>query len=95
MHIIDMTNHLDELEVLERAKYELAGRENVINFMVINGLKSHENYTYFWEEYLLYLKAYDILKEEFHNNFIRPQINFTNYRWEVDFEKKEVKVYEQ
>jgi hypothetical protein len=36
-----------------------------------------------------------MLKEEFHNNFIRPQINFTNYRWEVDFEKKEVKVYEQ
>jgi hypothetical protein len=65
MYNIDMSNYSKELDTLERTMYELKGRENVINFMIINGLKSHENYNYFWEEYLLYLKAYEILKKEF------------------------------
>ena len=97
MHIIDMSNHQEELDILERMNYEVLGRESNIEFMTIQGLRDHENYNYFWEEYLLYLKAYNKLKLDFNNNVIYPEaqkIGLKDYRWEVIFEKKEVLIHE-
>lgn len=81
---------------LERMTYELLARENIIEFMTIHDWKDTDKYNKIWEEYLQYLKAYDILKEEFRIKYIAPYLQEDNFnqKWKLNFITKEVIVYE-
>ena len=88
---IDVSEFKEELKVLERLYYEIAGRENVINFLIKTGDKDTEYFSDLWEEYLSYLKAYQEMKTYFQINCIMPKINYsTNFKWSINFMTKEV-----
>lgn len=89
--IMDISMYQNELNILERAYLEVSGRENIINFMVNQGKKDTEEYKEFWLDYLHYLKAYNIIKNNFVNNCINKILEYSfRGTWQVDFEKKEV-----
>lgn len=93
MHIIDLSTEDTFILALERAHYETMGRENIINFMISNGMTSNSNYQNYWEEYLVYLRTYNQLKEDLQIQYIRPK--FPNFsKWNVDFNKKVIEVYD-
>ena len=95
MRILNIDNQNEILNILERADYEVSCRRNIINFMIRDGMNNTENFQKYWDEYILYTKAYDKLKYEFQRDYIIPNAgeNFTG-RWEVDFRTQEIKLYD-
>jgi hypothetical protein len=81
----------NELNILERAYLETTARENILNYMILNNQKDTERYQEFWNEYILYLKAYNDIKNEFVLNCINSIVGHPfRGNWTVDFDKKEV-----
>lgn len=84
---------------LERVHYEVIGRQHIVNYMNLNGMNNDENYQNLWEEYLQYLKVYDILKNQINEKYLNPAIKqkiiSQNYTWEIDFDTSRIKVYER
>lgn len=95
MRLLEIPNQEEEIKILERASYEAQCRQNIISFMVKDGMTENENYKKYWEEYILYSMAYDKLKNDFQNNCIIPNagINFQG-NWEVDFHSGEIRLYD-
>ena len=95
MKAITLVEHEDILNKLERAYYEVQGRQNIINFMIVNGMSENKNFQTYWDTYLCYLKVYENFKEEFRVTCVLPLVgeNFEG-NWEVDFNRKEVKIYD-
>lgn len=96
MRLLEIPNQEEEIRILQRASYEVQCRENIINFMVNDGKdSSDENFKKYWDEYILYSIAYDNLKMDFQENQILKHLgqNFQG-SWEVDFRKKEIKIYD-
>lgn len=91
--IIRIDNYTDELNKLERIHYEVTGRENILDIMINNGKNNTEYYNTIWEEYLSYLKAYTIEKQNFEVNCIKKIFNNKFSGWRIDFAKKEVIIY--
>lgn len=102
MNIIDISAYSDDILPLERAHYEVTARQNIIQFMMTQNMKTNSLYQEYWEEYLMYLKAYSILKQQFINTIINKlikddliahdfQLN-NNTEWTVDFFKKELQI---
>lgn len=91
MRVLEIPNQDELITVLERAAYEVSCRNNIINFMIQNGLKESDSFKEYWEEYLVYFKAYEKLKYEFSINHVKPNAgkNF-NGQWEVNFHTKEI-----
>lgn len=91
--IISLENYESEINILERAYYEVSARENIIKFMIQNNQNDLPQFKEFWNEYLHYLKAYEIIKNDFKNNCIDTELgySFTGF-WQVDFAKKEVTI---
>ena len=56
---IDISDYESELIILERIHYEVAGRENILNFMINNDDNDKPQYKKIWKEYLEYLKTYN------------------------------------
>ena len=93
--IIDVSSYETNLRILERAYLEITGRENVVNYMVVSGQANGEHYKSFWEEYIYYLKAYEIIKKDFIDNCINEILGYNFIgEWKIDFEAKEVTLYE-
>ena len=89
--IIDVKDYPDELNSLERLHYEVQGRENVINFLIRQEQKNTSFFEEIWEEYLVYLKLYQEMKNNFEINCINKILENKNYtKWSVLFDKKEV-----
>lgn len=84
------------LRILERAHYEVTGRENIVNFMAINNMTDQEVYKNYWNEYLQYLKAYNKIKNTFTDIIVKPMLQEeeSSKNWHVDFDKKELVIYE-
>ena len=95
MRLIEIPNQEEEIKILERASYEVQCRQNIINFMIKDGMTENENYKKYWDEYILYSMAYEKLKNDFQNNCILPNVekNFSG-NWEVDFFSGEIKLYD-
>ena len=88
---IDVQEYSNELNILERLHYETIGRENVINFLIRQEQKNTSYFEEIWEEYLVYLKLYQEMKNNFEINCINKILGHNNYtRWNVYFDKKEV-----
>lgn len=93
IQIISVQNYEEELRVLERIYLEVSARENILNFMINTNQKDTEKYQSFWEEYLSYLQAYNIIRQEFVANCINKELGRqANGTWSVDFAKKEVTI---
>lgn len=95
MRLLEIPNQEEEIMILERANFEVQCRQNIISFMVKDGMTDNDNYKKYWEEYILYNKAYAKLKNDFQNNCIIPNVekNFQG-SWEVDFNTKEIRLYD-
>lgn len=95
MKIINISDYEQELNILERCFYEVEARKNIIDYMLVIGRKENPIFEETWEEYLSYLKAYNIAKNNFTINCIEKILGHNNYTgWKVDFEKKEVIINE-
>ena len=88
-YIIDISDYSEEITILERAFFELKARENIINLMIIEGFKEHPNYKLYWDEYLEYLKVYQLLQQDFYNKHL------TEYdsKWKINFDTETAVVY--
>lgn len=95
MRLLEIPNQEEEIKILERASYEVQCRQQIITFMINNNMNENENYKKYWEEYILYTQAYNVLKLNFQNNFIKKYAgqDFSG-NWEVDFNTKEIKLYD-
>ena len=61
--ILDMSEFENEINVLERIHYEIDARSRIINLMIDEGTTEHnETFNKYWEIFLEYIKAYNILK---------------------------------
>jgi hypothetical protein len=94
MRLLNIENKEDAINALERASYEVLCRQNIINYMISNNMKGTDNYNEYWEEYLYFSKAYEVLKKNFQVNYILKLEPDFRGRWEVDFFTKEVKLYD-
>lgn len=95
MKTFNLTEHEDVLGKLERVYYEVQGRQNIINFMVSNGMTENKNFQTYWDNYLHYLRVYEDFKEEFRVTCIIPLVgNDFEGNWKVDFNRKEVIIYD-
>lgn len=91
MRLLEIPNQEEIILILERANYEVQCRKSIINFMVSDGLNETENFKKYWNEYILYTKAYEQLKYEFQRDYIPKDFSGN---WEIDFNTKEVKLYD-
>ncbi len=95
MRLLEIPDKDEQIAILERAAYEVECRNNIINYMVSNGLKDSESYKEYWEEYLTYSKAYNKLKYDFQINYIIPNAGKKfNGHWEINFFTKEIMLYD-
>ena len=93
MKISILPENFNILNILERAHYEVSGRENIIKFMLINNLSNSDTYKEYWKEYLDYLKVYELCKNDFVTQCIIPVIGVKpTASWEVNFDAKEVTI---
>ena len=91
MRLLEIPNQEEVILTLERASYEVSCRQNIINFMVRDGMIETDNFKKYWNEYILYTKAYDQLKYEFQDTYISKDFSGN---WEIDFNTKEIKLYD-
>ena len=94
MRTITIPDQKQAIAPLKKANYEVHGRQQIINFMVTNGMKDHPNFKEYWQEYLNYMMAYEKLKEEFYKIHIAPIETNRDVRWEVDFIYDEIRIYD-
>ena len=93
--IIDVSRYQEELNLLERIHFELKARENILTFLIQKNQNFTPQYKKYYEEYIQYLKAQDIAKQQFETNCINKELghNFTG-KWTVKYDKKEVVINE-
>ena len=86
--IIDISNYKENLLMLERASWEKECREELLAFLVNQGLTQSDDYTRLWEEYLIAYANYQKEKDNFYQTVV---INFLNenYKiWEVQYNEE-------
>ena len=89
--ILDMSEFENEINVLERIHYEIDARSRIINLMIDEGTTEHnETFNKYWETFLEYIKAYNILKNKFYENHLSEYKEGT---WALDFMSKQVTIY--
>ena len=91
-YIINVSEFEDDINLLERAHYEVNGRQSILGFMVSNGLEDSDNYKKFWEQYLEYMKTYNFLKDQFQKNQLS---NYPNKIRHLNFTTKEVIIVDE
>lgn len=95
MRVITIPDQENAIAILKKANYEVLGRQQIINFMITNGLKEHTHFKDYWQEYLDYTAAYELLKEEFKTKYIIPIVGDDSTKiWEVDFINNEVRIHD-
>ena len=93
--ILDVSDYQKELNILERVHFEVRARENIITFLLQKNQGDTPAYKKYYEEYIQYLKAHDIVKKEFGDKCINQILGYeyTN-SWTVKYDEKEVIIYE-
>ena len=88
--VLDLSDFSEEIEILERFHYEVDARAKIINLMVEDGIDEKDNiYSNYWEKYLEYIKAYDLLKQQFYQNHLSQ---YDKGIWQLDFLNKKVTI---
>lgn len=96
MRLLEIPNQEEEIRILERANFEVLCRQNIIKYMIRDGINTNsQEYKNYWNEYLLYTQAYEKLKLDFQNNIILKILG-EDFQgdWEVIFDSKEVRIYD-
>ena len=94
MQTITIPDQEKVINVLKRANYEVSGRQQIINFMIANNMRNHDSFKEYWQEYLDYLMAYEVLKDKFEKEYIIPAVGENAAKkWEVDFITDEIRLY--
>jgi hypothetical protein len=66
MRLLEIPNQEEEIRILERANFEVLCRQNIIKYMIKDGIDTNsKEYKNYWNEYLLYTQAYEKLKLDF------------------------------
>jgi len=73
----------DIIILLERAHYEVESRKNIIKLIIQDNLDDY--YSEYWEDYLLYLKTYNIIQNNFWNQYL-PQ--YKDKKYKIDFDSR-------
>ena len=92
--LIDLTQpeYIEIYYELQRKFYEFQGNQNIIIYMIQNGMKQDNEYKDYFYEYLNSLKEYDLCKRKFSNILIEKNQNLIINKWEILFEKDVVKI---
>lgn len=86
MQIINMSIFPEDvILLLERAHYEVESRKNIIKLIIQDNLNDY--YNEYWEDYLLYLKTYNIIQNNFWNQYL-PQ--YKDKKYKIDFDSKQI-----
>lgn len=94
--IIDVRNYESEINLLERIHFETKARENIINFMIQNGQHTLPQYEEILSDYVCYVRALEIAKEDFFNKCILDVLKYEYCGpWSIDFDTKEVTINER
>ena len=89
--ILDMSKFENEINSLERIHYEIDARTRIINLMIEEGNYEHnDNFNKYWETFLEYIKAYNVLKNKFYENHLSEYEEGT---WELDFMSRQVTIH--
>ena len=88
--ILDMSEFRDEINILENIFYEIEGHKKILELMILEGnYNENQEFKNFYEEYLQYLKIYEISKNNFYNNYLSE---YTQGTWSLNFLTKEVTI---
>lgn len=93
--VYDISAFKTELSELRRLHYNVITRENIITIMVNKGLAGTDNYLNYWEEYMQYYIQYERYKRNVISGYVLPKIGVLNGTWDINFDKEEVRVYEE
>ena len=95
MKILNIENQKEIISKLERASYEVDCRKSILGFLINQNQSNSEAYQNYWEEYLIYNKAFQKLKYDFTKKYIIPAAeNPETANWHVDFNTGEIKIYD-
>ena len=91
MRVLNIENQKEIVSKLERASYEVDCRKSILSFLINQNQSNSEAYKNYWEEYLVYNKAFQKLKYDFTQQYIIPVVeNPETANWYVDFNTGEV-----
>ena len=86
--ILDMSEFKEEIIKLENIFYEIEGRKQILELMILEGCyNENQEFKNFYDEYLQYLKLYEILKNNFYYNHLSE---YKQGIWSLDFNTRTV-----
>lgn len=95
MRTINIENQKTIISKMERMSYEIECRKNILEFLITQNQLNSETYQNYWEEYLMYRKAFDKLKYDFSQQYIVPVVkNPETAHWKIDFNTGEIQIYD-
>ena len=78
---------------------EKEARENILAYLTNESLINTPEYNLLWLEYLTLMADIQSIRKEFFNNIVLSYIpkdqNFNNLFWNLDYDKGELRIYEQ
>lgn len=80
-------------DYLESLDYEKRARANLIAFMLTNNMANDTMFEKIHTEYLEFFIQYELAKKMLENFYITPQHKIFS-SWTLDFQSKEVTIYE-
>ena len=85
---ITRTVSVDLAHEMQRVKYEMAARENILAFLVSSDkpIKENPNFAAYQEEYTALNAKYLQLKKQVETEYVLPEVGGKKANWELDFE---------
>ena len=85
---ITRTVSVDLAHEMQRVKYEMAARENILALLVSSDkpIKENPNFAAYQEEYTALNAKYLQLKKQVETEYVLPEVGGKKANWELDFE---------
>ena len=84
--------YIDIYKELTRTYYEFQGHQNIIMYMITNGMKDTEEYQFYFKEYIKKDMDYEICKRKFENILKEKNSDIIINKWKILFEKDAVQI---
>lgn len=81
--VIDLSEYINELNLIERLQYETDARKEICAYMVDTEQNHTDAYQKYFEEYIQYRKAFDMEKNRFVSEDILKGQEVKN--WRIDY----------
>lgn len=79
---------------IQALQYECDARAELCSFMIRQGVINKEDFNDYHKEYVEYHTKYELLKRKLEDEVIKPQIDFDNFNWNLDFTTNKVTIDE-